>query len=596
MSYSRGELGQDWTQQPQQILTPMPNYGYNNIPTNQQIVNPMANYGTDMIINEIVKSLLIDNKIDISKFFRTIFGTILTKYFIENTTNNLVYILNFPNEIFNIFMKHYQYIKTYIKYIVYGFFGFYKVYKYEKHYPFIQPSPDINVSSQFIMKDNIIYNLPYQKLFFIIMDNEFKQLTINFNSVVYHIVSNENINYYNDIMNLYKNENEVLIGSRNSNKYVYELDVYKNLGNMITEFITLNKKIKRNVCSMMFCFMGKSGTGKTQFCYYVNNLKLCDRIIRINLINTNGQFLQLSNLLERITSQLLNSNVIFIEELDRYFDDLLNDTISIKNIKQNNNQDKDNLMNIVKDERKNEKIKKLQNFVNTLHLLADGELLPKNNIIIINSNNLQSIYTKLEQNGIKKTVIDALKSRIQVIEFKLPSYKDICDITHDIFNKCEKDITYEQVKEIIPTDIKMCYRTFDSKIVLSHGNPQKLKELLLEKPENIILPVIDTEEDDINKDDINKDDINKDDINKDNINNDDINKDDYDRDSYDGDNYNNLGMEPLNSINNSPFNYTEFNPISNPMDYNHNGILVNTLDAKDCMFLKWLKELKYLIK
>jgi hypothetical protein len=300
-------------------------------------------------------------------------------------------------------------------------------------------------------------------------------------------------------MSLCSFDNEILIGSKNTSKYVYELDIYKKLGNMITEFITLNKKIERNGCSMMFCFMGKSGTGKTQFCYYVNNKKLCDRIIRINLINTKGQYQSLHDILAHSIMNLKHSNVIFIEELDRYFDDLLSNKLSISDIKKSydkeNKGDDKNLMNIVNDERKNEVVKKLQNFINTLHLLADGEILPHNNIIIINSNNLQSIYKKLEDYGIKKTVIDALKSRIQVIQFNLPNHKDICDITHDIFKRCDKDFTYEHVQEIIPKDVNICYRTLDAKIILSHSDLTRLKDLLLEKPSDIIIPDPITEED-----------------------------------------------------------------------------------------------------
>ncbi len=530
-----------------------------------QIVNPMLNYGTDMIVNEIVKSIILDNKIDINKFLKTIFGTVVTKYVIENATKFIMNILQFPNEVFNIFINHYSYIKTYIKYFIFTLLGKYKIYKYNK-FNLEKIEGCAESISNFIEKDNIRYRVGLPQTFFIRYFNDFsKYVIINFKSISYNIVSNSDINEYNKYMDSLKVNNEVLIGSSNSSKYVYELDVYKNLGNMITEFITLNKKIDRNGCSMMFCFMGKSGTGKTQFCYYVNNLKLCDRIIRLNLINTGGQFTPLDSLLKHTQYQLLNSNVIFIEELDRYFDDLLTNKLSINKIKgeyRTEKEDNTNLLAIVDDERKNDIFKKLQNFINTLHLLADGELLPYNNIIIINSNNLQSIYTKLAENGIKKTVIDALKSRIQIIEFKMPAYKDICDITHDIFKKCEKNISYDEVKEIIPIDINMCYRTFDSKIVLSHGNPQRLKQLLLEKPEDIIIPEFKPDND---------------------INTHIKTNDDDDAKSV-------KSYDKQGDYNNPTFQH-HYNPITgysnmineNQNQYNHNGILMNNKEPRTVM-------------
>lgn len=449
--------------------------------TNQ--VNP---YGSDLIVNEIVRDIINTRSLNVKNLINTIFGTIIVKYAVDNASKFIVNILNFPLQVLNTLLQHIPKLKIYIKYLLFGLIGKYKVYKFSL---FNYNENNSLTPKLWMGTDNKLYNL-YNTNEYINFNND--EFSLHFGSIVYIISSNE-IKTNNNLKILCQDKYLVNLITNGNNfittKYVFELDVYKKLGNMIKEFIFLNEKLQKKGCCLTFCFYGYSGCGKTQFCYYVEKLKLCDKIIRVNLINN---YLGNNSLFSTIIGECYylcehtTTNVIFIEELDRYFDNLLEEKESIQNIIKDDKNSK-HAIKLVNDTRKINKQHKINDFIKTLHLIADSELLPNNNIVIINSNNLESIYKKLVENGIKQTVINSLRSRIQVIKFEYPTYKDICDVCFDIFTRCEKKITYEQVKEIVPKDINMSFRDLDAKIVISGGNEDKLKELLNQKIEDIII-------------------------------------------------------------------------------------------------------------
>jgi hypothetical protein len=233
--------------------------------------------------------------------------------------------------------------------------------------------------------------------------------------------------------------------------YAFETKQYCKLNTIIKGFWEVTERISSSNNVNLISFDGKPGTGKTYFCYYICEQNLGDQVYRINMMK--HSIFSLRQIIECIVKDDYvdpdERTFIILEELDKYLIQYIQNRIdgshfNDKRKKRHSSKDANGkeftitnttvseLPHYSEDEivriTRAVKVELLQ----TLHTLADGAYMSGKIVFIINTNDLNYLFSDLGEAG---SHFEALNDRIIRIHFNDISREETIDILMDISDK-----------------------------------------------------------------------------------------------------------------------------------------------------------------
>lgn len=273
---------------------------------------------------------------------------------------------------------------------------------------------------------------------------------------------------------LYQQDQRILVGKNTillkyslSNKLeemkpkeLFPSENYKRLGHSVDTFFKLTNKTK-NFSTLPILANGIPGLGKTNFCSYIVNQKIADKVfyIEMNLFNKPYE-----TIFELLLPKVVDCNIlVMFDELDKYMDEMIRTEYSKESKKTIRKSDEPEIVLSPEDEQakfKKFSIQFRQTFLVNLLKYMSIDCLSGSLVIMFCANNFDTLFE-----GIDMTHFKSLNDRLLKFKFEMCRKAEIIDYMSHYMEKCsdmdiymEKDKYLSLLNQHLNNDVKITYR------------------------------------------------------------------------------------------------------------------------------------------